>query len=507
MSAPIDRDAHRQLVDDLLGRDDLHAFDEHVAACSICREGANQRAVSTDDSVDELVRQVAKPPSEAGTPPPSGSVTPRVSHARNSSPSELPVVPGYEVLEQIGRGGMGVVYKARHLELNRVVALKMIGSGGAATDEEKSRFRREAEAVARLQHSNIVQIHDVGQCERGVYISLEFVPQGTLGDRLRRLAGKPMPERSAADIVHSLALALDYAHRNGIIHRDVKPHNVLLTEDGILKLTDFGLARLLDQSRSLSEPGRVFGTPSYMAPEQAQGTVKNQIVGPPADVWALGVMLYEMLTGAVPFAGEDTVAVLYQVVHVTPKRPREVRPTIDRRLEAICLKCLNKDPNERYASARALAQDLRNYLDGRHAWAMWLTAASLATAAAVTLFLIFGINWRAQREYGDMQAQLGEFATTVATLENRHDAMLARHRSDVQLRDTTIAVRSAERDGVLRELEDAKSRGPVLAAQVNEERTGRLAAEAQVQEVINGKWQSGTGNLLDLKPGQTVPRE
>jgi hypothetical protein len=295
----------------------------------------------------------------------------------------LPAVPGYEILGELGRGGMGVVYKARHVALNRTVALKMILARGHATADELERFRREAEAVARLQHPNIVQIHEIGAHDGLPYFALEFLDGGSLA---RHVAGTPQPAGRAAELVETLARAMEHAHERGVVHRDLKPANVLLAFSGrsqsgadgapppaplcerplneyTPKIADFGLAKRLDLSDGPTPSGSVLGTPSYMAPEQAAG--KTREVGPAADVYALGALLYELLTGRPPFRAATLLETLHQVLTEDPVPPRTLQRQVPRDLETICLKCLQKGPPRRYASAAALADDLRHFRDGR----------------------------------------------------------------------------------------------------------------------------------------------
>jgi serine/threonine protein kinase len=288
--------------------------------------------------------------------------------------AEFPQVAGYRILELIGHGGMGVVYKALHINLNRVVALKMILSGPHAAPRELTRFRAEAEAVARLQHPNIVQIYEVGEQDGRPYFSLEFVEGGSLG---QALGGKPLPPMEAAVLVESLARAMHYAHQRGIVHRDLKPGNILLQKDEgrasdssfILhpssfraRITDFGLAKRLDVAQGQTQSGSVLGTPSYMAPEQAAGKIQD--IGPRTDVYALGAILYELLTGRPPFEGESLLDVIERVQSQEPLPPRSVQPAIPVDLETICLACLRKEPDLRYPTALALADDVRRFLNG-----------------------------------------------------------------------------------------------------------------------------------------------
>jgi serine/threonine protein kinase len=265
----------------------------------------------------------------------------------------------YELLEKIGQGGMGVVYKARQRGLKRVVALKMILSGSDAGPQELARFRREAEALGHLSHPNIVPIYDVGEHEGRAYFSLEYIEGGSLA---RRLDATPWPARRAAALVETLARAVHVAHKAGLVHRDLKPANILLTADATPKITDFGLAKRVDGDSGLTASNAIMGTPSYMAPEQAKGKTKD--VGPAADIYALGATLYELLTGRPPFKAETPLDTIAQVHGEDPAPPRSLYSKVPRDLEAICLKCLEKEPRRRYASALALAIDLRRFLDG-----------------------------------------------------------------------------------------------------------------------------------------------
>jgi WD40 repeat protein/tetratricopeptide (TPR) repeat protein len=268
-------------------------------------------------------------------------------------------VPGYELLGQVGRGGMAIVYKARHLQLNRVVALKMLLAGAGAEGSQFKRFLAEGRMVARLRHPNIVQIYEVGEHDGRPFFSLEYVEGGTLADALK---GRPRAPREAAALVEQLARAAQYAHEQGVVHRDIKPANVLLARDGTAKLSDFGLARETRVEQHLTQSGLVIGTPSYMAPEQAQGSAQK--VGPAVDVHALGVLLYELLTGRPPFRGPTLLDTLVLVMHQEAASLSRVRPGLPRDLATICHHCLEKDPVRRYPSAGALADDLHRFLDG-----------------------------------------------------------------------------------------------------------------------------------------------
>jgi WD40 repeat protein len=277
---------------------------------------------------------------------------------RGSAVADYPCVPGYELLSELGRGGMGVVYQARQTALGRTVALKMVLHADHAGADARARFRTEAEAVARLQHPHIVQVFEVGEHNGLPYFSLEYCPGGSLADRLD---GTPWEAKTAARLVETLAHAMQAAHQAKVVHRDLKPANVLLAADGQAKITDFGLAKKLDE-QGQTQSGSVLGTPSYMAPEQAGGKVHE--IGPATDVYALGAILYELLTGRPPFRGATLLDTLRQVQDIEPVPPRRMQPRTPRDLETICLKCLYKEPHKRYSSAEALAEDLRRFQTG-----------------------------------------------------------------------------------------------------------------------------------------------
>jgi hypothetical protein len=308
--------------------------------------------------------------SEYHPPPPTEGMVPVASAAFAGHPEpalagDLPAIPGYEILGVLGRGGMGIVYKARQTSLKRLVALKMILAGGHAGPHELARFRAEAEAIARFQHPNIVQVYEIGQHGGLPYICLEYVEGSSLS---KKLAGTPLPATSAARLAETLARAVHAAHERGVVHRDLKPGNILVVAgqeqaDCLFpKITDFGLAKQLDEDSGQTATGAVMGTPSYMAPEQALGKARE--VGPAADVYALGAILYETLTGRAPFKGSSVLDTLEQVRTREPVPPSQLQPRVPRDLETVCLKCLQKDPRKRYATALDLAEDLRRFLSG-----------------------------------------------------------------------------------------------------------------------------------------------
>jgi serine/threonine-protein kinase len=265
----------------------------------------------------------------------------------------------YELIREIARGGMGVVFRARQVSLNRPVALKMILAGQLASETDVKRFHIEAEAAANLDHSGIVPIYEVGEQEGQHYFSMGFVEGQSLS---QRLADGPLPSREAAALLVKVAEAVEYAHQYGVIHRDLKPANVLLDRSGNPRVTDFGLAKRVQGDSGLTGSGQIMGTPSYMPPEQAGG--RRGEVGPAADIYALGATLYALVTGRPPFQAATAMDTVLQVLSDEPVPPRRLNASIPRDLETICLKCLEKEPGRRYASAAALAADLRRFLTG-----------------------------------------------------------------------------------------------------------------------------------------------
>jgi tetratricopeptide (TPR) repeat protein len=345
---------------------DLRARVEQLLACD-----ARLRAPAGTGQF--LASPLVRTPEEttpAAAPAPAPAAPPR---------PPLPSVPGYALERELGRGGMGVVYLARQLRLNRPVALKMPPVGLGV--EEWLRFRIEAEAAARLQHSHIVQVHETGEQEGRPYLVMELVEGGSLA---QKLAQAPLAARPAAELVEQLARAVHYAHERGVIHRDLKPANVLLAADGTPKVTDFGLARRLSQASGSvprlsgvrTQTGAILGTPCYMAPEQAAGRGKE--AGPATDVYALGAILYECLTGRPPFRGATALETTEQVLRDDPVPPRKLQPGVPRDLETVCLKCLAKEPPRRYARAADLADDLRRHLEGKSVAARRASAAERA---------------------------------------------------------------------------------------------------------------------------------
>jgi serine/threonine protein kinase len=445
---------------------------------------------------------------------------------------EAGTVPGYHILGILGRGGMGVVYKAEHQRLHRTVALKMVLAGAHAGKDELARFQIEAEAVARLQHPNIVQIYEIGEHHGLPFFSLEFVAGGSLQ---QRLDGTPLPERTAADLVIQLARAMDYAHRQGIVHRDLKPANILLatadaenseknTKDKIHaaetglrpatplsglpassvssslpsaarlfpKITDFGLAKRLESDSGQTGTGNILGTPSYMAPEQAQG--HNRQVGPPADIYALGSILYDLLTGRPPFKGATILDTLQQVRADEPVPPTRLRPKVPRDLEIICLKCLEKEPHKRYASAGALADDLERFVAGRpieaRATPTWERAAKWARRRPAVAALLAALAATLAASFCALlalwlNAENARAAAVLArdeTAIERNKAMSERDQKEQARAAAAAAQTEAEkqRDRAERNLKRAFEAGDVLFTQVGR---GRLLKEPRMENV------------------------
>jgi WD40 repeat protein/serine/threonine protein kinase len=439
------REQLRQLIAEELSSPECSVVESHVESCPACKhileqltevsypqwrpseleEGVGLASPTPVPYLDALRDQAPKSMGSRGF-----RLMPMPETSPGSDPDEAwPDLSGYEVVEVLGRGGMGLVYKARQQKLNRWVALKMLRGGKYAEPERRARFRAEAQAVAQLQHPNIVQIYEVGESDGLPYLVLELVEGGSLAQRIQ---DGPWAVDQAAQLLETLARAAHFAHQHGVIHRDLKPANILLesvvrspwsvakepgpsttsyglrtTDYGLTpKITDFGLAKQLDVDANQTNTGVVVGTPGYMAPEQAEGRTKD--VGPATDVHALGIILYELLTGRPPFQGASTLQTLEQVRHHEPVPPRRLQPGVPRDLETICLKCLNKEPQRRYASAQDLAEDLRRLREGRaikarpagfveQGW-KWTRrkpalAALLLVSALVTLVGFPGVTW------------------------------------------------------------------------------------------------------------------
>jgi serine/threonine-protein kinase len=346
------------------------------------------------------------------------------------------VIGDYEILEQVARGGMGMVYKARQISLNRIVALKMILAGRFAGDEEVQRFHVEAKSAAQLDHPGIVPVFHVGSYQGLPFFAMGYVQGETLAQKLKR---EPMTPRAVASCLRKIALAVQFAHERGIIHRDLKPANILLDEKGEPKITDFGLAKQTESTQELTATGSVIGTPNYMPPEQAAGKLDQ--VNERSDVYSIGAMAYAMLTGRPPFSGSSHVETLMQVMSEEPAPPRKLNPGIPADLEAICAKCMEKNPADRYCSAGELAEDLQRFLAGEpidarndlarrlRRWSLRepVLAVQLAILSFFMLlilpvnFLIFGLNETSFRWLVEYELILFVWAVAAFVMQKWHN--------------------------------------------------------------------------------------
>ncbi len=377
-------------------------------------------------------------------------------------PTRVRYFGDYEIVREIARGGMGVVFRARQVTLNRTVALKMILAGQLANDTEVKRFYTEAEAAANLDHPGIVPIFEVGQHEGQHYFSMGFVEGQSLS---QRLAEGPLPSREAAELIRRVSEAIEYAHQHGVIHRDLKPANILLDQNGNPRVTDFGLAKRVQGDSGLTGSGQIMGTPSYMPPEQARG--KRGEVGPTADVYALGATLYALVTGRPPFLAATPMDTVIQAISDEPVPPRRLNAALSRDLETICLKCLEKDPGKRYASAAALAEDLRRYLanepilarpvgPAERAW-RWSRRSPVVAglAAGIALALVLGtvVAW-----YFALRATEGERLAQKNAGEARENLGLASKQADRANQEAGKAIQEAHRADQARKAESEQRR-------------------------------------------------
>jgi eukaryotic-like serine/threonine-protein kinase len=410
------------------------------------KASAESRAAAAVERLLHMVNEASTDNVLSGTSC-QGAVTLRVTEGAAHQPGHTP--PGYEILAELGRGGGGVVYKARHLKLNRLVALKMILAGAHAGAQERMRFLGEAEAVAALNHPHIVALLDFGEHQGLPFFTLEYVTGGSLAQRLN---GVPLPAREPAMLVEQLARAIHYAHTHGIVHRDLKPANVLLSEEGIAKIADFGLARRRDLATGLTATGDVLGTPSYMAPEQASGKTKH--AGPAADVYALGAILYECLTGRPPFRAATTMETVLQVLGQEPVSVRHIQPQVPEDLATLCHKCLQKEADKRYGTALELAEDCAAFLEGKpirarpvsrmeRGWRWCRRNPALAGALCLgvvslllgsILSLVFAFRAEAARQSEELRAE--------SEARAKNDANQARRDVQRQLVDLRVARRA-----------------------------------------------------------------
>jgi serine/threonine-protein kinase len=427
---------------------------------------------------------------------PEAAPTPDCGSTAPVPRADLPQVDGYEVEGVLGRGGMGVVYRARHLRLERPVALKMLLAGAYASAEERQRFLREAQAVAALRHPNIVQVYDVGDHEGRPFFTMELVEGGSLA---QKLAGAPQPARQAAELVARLAEAVQAAHQGGILHRDLKPSNVLLTQEGTPRVTDFGLARRLEGAAGLTLSGAPMGTPSYMAPEQAQG--KTAALGPAVDVYALGGILYECLTGQPPFRAETAAATVLQVINQEPAPLSRLNARVPRDLEIICLKCLSKEPSRRYASAAALGDDLVRFLHGeaiaarpegrlarlaRRARQRPFQSAALAACALLTITLVGGGLWFVSERAAVKRAAAAERSATEQAAADDIEDMVRQLKGSRWPEATAALERARGRLG---------DRGPVALHNLLDQGARDLQLASRLDDIRLGGGESVGGKL------------
>ncbi|MEL6105424.1 MAG: serine/threonine-protein kinase [Planctomycetota bacterium] len=387
--------------------DDLAQIDAHVQECSICQE---RLSAACDGQTIDRWRQIDEQSlaSEHGSveaarttiSPNNRDTDIEAQRGDAGDPATTPRIPGYVHLEEIARGGMGIVYRARDRKLKRLVALKVLPRDSAVHPDRWLRFRTEAEAAARLQHDNVIRVYDADSHEGLAYVSQELADRRSLADRIEQTPQNP---RRSAELLSQLAQGVQHAHDHGVLHRDLKPSNVLFVGE-VPKVADFGIAKLLDAPSELTQTQAIIGTPDYMAPEQASGD--GEQVGFATDVYALGVILYEMLTGVRPFRGETSLEIIRQVIEHDPIAPRKLNASIPKDLETICLKCLQKQVGNRYSTPTTLAEDLNRFLDGRpilakpativqHGWKWirrhpaWSSLAAVVFISAVSLVVVW----------------------------------------------------------------------------------------------------------------------
>ncbi|HEY7155654.1 MAG TPA: protein kinase [Gemmataceae bacterium] len=488
--------------------DDPHSSEGLPASSSaLTLAGPARDAAPPDEDVLEVTSVLPVGALPGGSPPTlpheqSADVcdAPTVVANPSRAAEEAPAVevPGYEIFDVLGRGGMGVVYKARQISLNRIVALKMILSGEHANPHTLSRFYTEARAVARLQHPNIVQIYEIGNRGDNPFFSLEYLEGGCLQQRMAGVAQDP---RQTAQLMETVARAVYHAHRQGIIHRDLKPGNILLAADGTPKITDFGLAKQVEDDNSQTRTGAILGTPSYMAPEQARGGGRD--IGPAADIYALGAVLYDLLTGRPPFQGSSVLATLQMVQSVEPVPPRRLRSVIPADLQTICLKCLHKAPSRRYLTAQDLADDLRRFLDGQpiqarptstweraHKWVRRNPAlAALLVAGVVVLITLIVALFREaknQRDLAEKQRGLTALAQAKSAREEMH-AEEMRHSRDAALVQKEIAEKN-QRDAQLQAARASRLTGDSQEDRGMHEEAARAYRDAttRYEELLQG---------------------
>lgn len=440
--------------------------------------------IDTQLSQDSTVDMARQATADEDTRPPS------TVDALRTSPDEFTGSPlgkkfgDYEIIEEIARGGMGVVFKARQVQLNRTVALKTIRSGELAGAEEIQRFRTEAEAAAQLDHPDIVPIYEVGEQNGLHFFSMGLVDGEGLDARLRE---GPLPPQEAAELMEAIAMAIAYAHEKGIVHRDLKPSNVLIDRDGKPRITDFGLAKNIGKDSGMTATGAIMGTPSYMPPEQAAG--KSEEIGPLSDVYALGAILYASVTGRPPFQAANALETLKQVCEMDPVSPRGLNPTVDRDLETICLKCLQREPQKRYTSAAELASDLRRWLNGEPIQARpasqveravkWVKRKpALALAAAVMMVAVpvstTAAVWAVRARDAEHSQRKKAEASAVLARDKEREAE--------RERDTALAVQDFLRFDIMRQADPTEQATRLLE---RGDTGGRVSPDLTLREALD----------------------
>jgi serine/threonine-protein kinase len=454
-------------------------LDMPVSAASKEPHGARRTDVG-----NRVLTTVSDSPDDATDGDPMAAAT-----IRPSTPIRADV-PGYEILAEIGRGGMGVVYKARHIRLDRVVALKMILAGAHASADQIARFHIEARAVARIQHPGIVQIHEDGDLDGLPYFSLEFVPGGSLS---QFVSGRPQAPRVAATLVMALCRAMADAHARGIVHRDLKPANVLLTADHQPKITDFGLAKQMEGDSQQTRSGAIMGTPSYMAPEQAWGLTRE--IGPLSDQYALGAILYEMIVGRPPLQGATPLETLELVRNQEPVPPTRLQPRTPTDLETICLKALQKDPARRFPDAGAMAEDLRRFLDGEpivarpvgapeRLWRWCKRNPRVAGLGAAVVLLGIAITAGSVVFAASLKALNAELAGSYKKEEQAKNAALESERAAILAKNAAIAARNAEADALKKERQ-AREKAEALVQGAFAQNRNALEAQRVLSVLLN----------------------
>jgi eukaryotic-like serine/threonine-protein kinase len=497
------RDRLAAYLADLLDLSVREALEEHVEACAACqgmldeltaRRGwglasrSEADAGVTGEQTIFLRRLQQAPPgimepvarwgdrdvTARGGPDLRGTNPGSLAAAGVAAERGAPVVPNYEVFGEQGRGGMGVVYRARQVPLNRPCALKMILAGAHATPEAIARFLAEAQTIARLQHPHIVQIHHIGEADGLPFFELEYLPSGSLN---QQFDGTPWPPQRAAHLVEQLAGAIAEAHRLGVVHRDLKPANVLLADDGTPKIADFGLAKMLDSESGLTQSDLILGSPSYMAPEQAEG--RSQKVGPAADIYALGAILYELLVGRPPFRGATVLETLDQVKGSEPVPPSRLVPKLPRDLETIALKCLHKESARRYADAASLAEDLRRFLANEPIRARRVSAAER--------------SWRWCQRNPVVAGLMAAVFVLLATLAGV---------ASVGYVQTNRALNGESKQRELAEEAEAKAKGEANRARAAEQEVRRQWYAASIN-LMQPAWDTGQVGRLHAKLAET----